>query len=82
MDTLPKVSEHSYDNFRHFVRNDLPNDSDAWHALMDEPDDFVSMGPELFHKNSRLFEWIFFGKPRLGVSCPPNSLSLRAVSRD
>lgn len=36
---------------------------------MDEPDDFISLEPELFHKKSRLFEWLFFGRPGLGVSC-------------
>ncbi|KAF3013500.1 hypothetical protein E8E14_006332 [Neopestalotiopsis sp. 37M] len=33
---------------------------------MDEPHDFISTGPELFHKDSKLFEWLVFGKPQLG----------------
>ncbi|KAF3013499.1 hypothetical protein E8E14_006064 [Neopestalotiopsis sp. 37M] len=63
VEKLPRVSHYSYENFREFVKNESL-DGDAWRALMDGEDDFVTTRKGLVHEN---FEWIMHGQPRFGL---------------
>ncbi|KAK6210737.1 hypothetical protein LQW54_005942 [Pestalotiopsis sp. IQ-011] len=64
VERLPRVSRYSYENFRKFVQGDIPRDSDAWRALMDEEDDFITTRKGLVHEK---FEWLLHGQPRFGL---------------
>lgn len=77
VEKLPRVSHYSYENFRKFVQGDLPHDSDAWRALMDEEDDFITTRKGLVHEN---FEWLLHGQPRFGLDVSRHSAARPLMS--
>lgn len=65
MDENPKASSFSYENFRDFVRSDLP-DGEAWDALVGEEHDFIRTRTSPLDKELEWLRWLLDGKPRLG----------------
>ncbi|KAK6210736.1 hypothetical protein LQW54_005941 [Pestalotiopsis sp. IQ-011] len=65
MDENPKASSFSYENFRNFVRSDLP-DGEAWDALVGEENDFIRIRTSPLDKELEWLRWLLDDKPRLG----------------
>ncbi|ETS81803.1 hypothetical protein PFICI_06805 [Pestalotiopsis fici W106-1] len=63
VESLPRVSSYSYKNFESFVGKDSL-EGDAWKALMDEEEDFITTRKDMVHEK---FEWLMHGQPRFGL---------------